>query len=77
MKILVLGGTGGVGRHVVDQAVTAGHDGPLRTDYVEDREGASSGGFSVARATVAHLMLKAVSDPAYEGVSVAVGNPKK
>lgn len=53
------------------------NDGPLRTDYVEDVGGPSRGGYSVSRATVAHLMLKAVADPSYENASVAVGNPKK
>lgn len=53
------------------------NDGPLRTDYVEDVGGPSSGAWSVSRASVAHLMVKILADPAYEGVSVAVGDPRK
>lgn len=52
------------------------NDGPLRTDYVEDVGGPSRGAYSIARASVAHFMLKAVQDPTYENLSVAVGNPK-
>lgn len=53
------------------------NDGPLRTDYVEDPDGPSRGAYSIARASVAHFMLKAATDPAYENTSVALGNPRK
>ena len=83
-----LGVTAGAVSQLVDGLRAAGlvvtvvrpralNDAPLRTDYVEDRDGPSRGGYSVSRASVAHLMLKAVADSSYENASVAVGNPKK
>ncbi|GGD25402.1 hypothetical protein GCM10007231_25910 [Nocardioides daphniae] len=53
------------------------NDKPLTTDYVEDLDGPSSGGYSIPRASVAHFMLKAVEDASYENTSVAIGQRKK
>lgn len=52
------------------------NDKPLTTDYVEDFDGPSTGGYSIPRASVAHFMLKAVEDPSYENTSVAIGQRK-
>lgn len=54
------------------------NDGPLRTDYVEDPDGRPSrGAYSVSRATVAHFMLRTLTEPGYEQQSVAVGDPRR
>lgn len=53
------------------------NDGPLRTDYVEDVGGPSSGAYSVSRASVAHFMVKTLADPVHENASVAIGDPRK
>lgn len=51
-------------------------DKPLRTDYVEDFDGPSSGGYSVSRASVAHFIVKSLTDARYENASVAIGSRK-
>lgn len=53
------------------------NDGPLRTDYVEDPDGPSRGAYSISRASVAHFMLRAATDPALANTSVAIGNPRR
>lgn len=52
------------------------NDGPLTTDYVEDFDGPSRGGYSISRASVAHFMVKCLDDPRYENASVAIGKRK-
>lgn len=52
------------------------NDKPLTTDYVEDFDGPSSGGYSIPRASVAHFIVKSLSEPRYENASVAIGSRK-
>lgn len=51
-------------------------DGPLSIDYVEDFDGPSSGKQSIARASVAHFIVKSLADPRYQNASVALGSPQ-
>lgn len=52
------------------------NDGPLTTDYVEDPDGPSRGGYSISRASVAHFIVKSLADARYENASVAIGKRK-
>ncbi len=52
------------------------NDKPLDTDYVEDFDGPSSGGYSISRASVAHFIVKSLTDPRYDNASVAIGKRK-
>lgn len=47
-------------------------DAPLKTDYKEAVDGVPKGSSSIPRASVAHFMVKALTDPAYENKSVGL-----
>ncbi|AWE08476.1 epimerase [Lysinibacillus sp. 2017] len=47
-------------------------DAPLTTDYKEEVDGVPKGSSTIPRASVAHFMVKALADPAYENKSVGL-----
>ena len=47
-------------------------DEPLNVDYKESIDGVPKGSNSIPRASVAHFMLKALTDPSYENKSVGL-----
>lgn len=47
-------------------------DEPLATDYKEQVDGVPKGSNSIPRASVAHFMVKALNDTAYENKSVGL-----
>lgn len=51
-------------------------NGELDTTYVESFDGPAEGAWSIARASVAHFMVKALDDARYEGATVALAAKK-
>ncbi|QYN38941.1 NAD(P)H-binding protein [Pseudonocardia sp. DSM 110487] len=71
MHLTIVGATGGIGRHLVDQALAAGHTVTAVVRNPRNLE-RNVRHMRLSRADAAHLMLRALAEPSTIGHSIAV-----